>query len=78
MIMVEFENGDQVRIDIPDESDPDFEWHGKHGTVVEVFTDDAAEVTGNESDSKLYRVEIEQEDTEIDVRQQDLRPPFVG
>lgn len=56
--MIEFENGDRIRIDIPDESDPGFEWHGKHGTIVEALTDDTAEVTGD--DSHLYRVDIEQ------------------
>lgn len=48
------EEGDRVRIDIPDASDPDFErLHGRTGTVVEVFDDDAGDETGDPRDSSL-------------------------
>jgi hypothetical protein len=34
--------GDLVRIDIPDEMDPDHDsYHGEHGTVVAILKDDA-------------------------------------
>jgi len=40
--MQHFSKGDRVRIDIPDETDPDHEqYHGVHGHVVRVLTDDA-------------------------------------
>lgn len=46
--MQRFAQGDRVRIDIPDEEDPDHEtYHGKHGRVVEVLGDDADTVTGD-------------------------------
>jgi ribosomal protein L21E len=39
--MPTFEPGDRVRVDITDTTDPDFDWHGEHGTVVDVLEDDA-------------------------------------
>ncbi len=39
--MAELELGDRVRVDITNEADPDFQWHGEHGTVVDVLEDDA-------------------------------------
>lgn len=71
-----FEPGDEVRVDIPDESDPDFDLHGEHGTVIAVIEDDADQLTGNEDDGELYRVRLEKEEREIDFRSRDLRPPF--
>ena len=39
--MSEFGQGDRVRIDIPDETDPDHEqYHGQHGTVIKIISDD--------------------------------------
>ncbi|NHX37291.1 MULTISPECIES: hypothetical protein [Halolamina] len=74
--MPRFENGDRVRVDIPEETDPDHdELHGKHGTVVRILDDDAGETTGNERDSLLYRIEIE-DDQIHDFREHDLRPPI--
>lgn len=50
----EYEVGDQVRIDIPDETDPDHgRLHGEEGTVIEVLWDDAGEETGDARDSAL-------------------------
>ena len=46
--MIRFDIGDEVRIDILDETDPDHErLHGCRGTVVEVISDDAGTVTGD-------------------------------
>lgn len=74
--MPQFDVGDRVRIDLPDESDPDYErFHGEHGTILNVIEDDAETVTGDRRDSHLYRVEIEQRGT-IDLRWRDLRPPI--
>ena len=72
--MQRFTEGDQVRIDIPDESDPDFEQlHGERVEVVKVFEDDAGKATGDERDSVLYRVQFSNGDS-IDLRWRDLRP----
>lgn len=72
--MQRFSEGDTVRVDIPDETDPDFDrWHGRHATVVEVLGDDAGEETGDERDDVLYRVEAENGER-MDFRWRDLRP----
>jgi hypothetical protein len=72
--MRRFETGDSVRIDIPDETDPDHDWlHGRQGTVVEIITDDAGAVTDDQREGYLFRVKIANGDT-VDVRWRDLRP----
>jgi ribosomal protein L21E len=74
--MPRFETGDRVRIDIPDETDTDHDaFHGEHGTITDVIEDDAGEITGSESDSRLYRIEVEEGGTH-DFRERDLRPPI--
>lgn len=73
--MQRFESGDRVRIDIPDETDPDFRFHGKQGTVVETLSDDGGTETGDERDSILFRVELDSGET-MDFRWRDLRPPL--
>jgi len=63
-----------VRVDIPDETDPDHDrLHGKHGTVIEVFEDDAGEETGDPRDSHLFDVQLNDESVE-QLRWRDLRP----
>lgn len=58
--MKRFKTGDQVRIDIPDETDPDHPRpHGSQGTVVEIIQDDAGSVTGDSREGYLFRVELE-------------------
>lgn len=70
-----FEIGDAVRIDIPDETDPDHDrLHGCQGEITAILEDDAGEVTGDVRDTVLYRVQLE-DGTEADVRWRDLRPP---
>lgn len=69
--------GDRVRIDIPDETDPDHHLHGRHGTVTNVIEDDAGEETRDERDSTLIRVEINGGKT-VDLRWRDVRAPFDG
>jgi hypothetical protein len=70
-----FEIGDAVRIDIPDETDPDYDrLHGSRGEITAILEDDAGEVTGDVRDTMLYRVQLE-DGTEVDVRWRDLRPP---
>jgi len=68
-----FTEGDKVRVDIPDKDDPDFEYHRSTGEVIDVIEDDVGEVTGDERDNALYRVELES-GVELDLRWRDLRP----
>jgi len=69
-----FESGDSVRIDIPDQTDPDYErLHGRHGIVAEIISDDAGTMTGDEREGYLYRVKLDNGET-ADVRWRDLRP----
>lgn len=72
--MKRFEVGDSVRIDIPDETDPDYErLHDHHGTIVEIISDDADALTGDEREAHLFRVDLDNGAT-INVRWRDLRP----
>ena len=74
--MSQFGIGDRVRIDIPDERDPDHErLHGKHGVLVGIISDDAGEISGDGRDSKIYRIELDSGE-EVDLRWRDLRPPI--
>lgn len=69
-----FEVGDRIRIDIPNKDDPDHErLHRKHGTIVEIFEDDADQETGDPRDSYLFSVETD-DGTIEDLRWRDLRP----
>jgi len=74
--MARFAEGDRVRVDIPDEADLDHNrYHGQHGEVVSVLTDDAETVTADERDSQQYRVALETGEM-ADFRWRDLRPPI--
>lgn len=69
-------SGDRVRIDIPDETDPDHEsLHGEHGEIIDIIHDDASSVTGRDVDDDLYRVQLTNGRT-VDLRSRDLRPPL--
>lgn len=73
--MQRFTEGDRVRVDIPDETDIDYErLHGQRGEVVEIIKDDASDLTGDERDDVLYRVRFNDDET-ADLRWRDLRPP---
>ncbi len=57
--MKRFETGDTVRVDIPDERDPDHDrLHGRRGTVVQIISDDAGDVTGDSREGFLFRVAL--------------------
>jgi hypothetical protein len=74
--MDEVEQGNRVRVDIPDETDSDHDaYHGRHGTVVEMLADDADEETGDSRDAAIYRVEFDGGER-ADFRWRDLRPPL--
>ncbi|AOW80117.1 hypothetical protein HTSR_0932 [Halodesulfurarchaeum formicicum] len=70
----EFEEGDRVRIDIPDEADRDHHLHGRHGSVDTVIKDDLDKIGGKEVDSTIYRIDIDGE--MVDLRGRDVRPPI--
>ena len=69
-----FEQGDRVRIDIPDTTDHDQHLHGKHGVILEVLEDDAEVITGGQQ-SRLFLIRLES-GQEVDVREWDVREPF--
>jgi len=72
--MQRFEVDDRIRVDIPDETDPDHEqYHGVLGTVMEVLKDDAGHTTGDERDSFPFKVELDTGEKH-DFRWRDLRP----
>ena len=72
--MRRFEIGDRVRIDIPDQTDPDHDrLHGRRGRVVDILEDDAGQETSDQRDSHLFNVELE-DGTVEDFRWGDLRP----
>lgn len=72
--MKRFEVGDRVRVDIPDETDPDHErLHRQYGTIVEILEDDAGQETGDPRDSYLFSVELDNGTLEH-LRWRDLRP----
>jgi len=74
--MEQFTEGDRVRVDIPDETDPDHDfYHGVHGTVVEVLDDDAGAVRGDDRDGSIFRVELETGKT-MNFRCRDLWSPL--
>ena len=49
--MSQYDVGDRVRIDIPDETDPDHEqYHGEHGHTADILKNGAGSLTGKEQD----------------------------
>lgn len=73
--MQRFHEGDQVRVDIPDETDPDHErLHGEVGEIIGIIEDDASQATGDERDAVIYRVVLTDGDATVDVRWRDIRP----
>jgi hypothetical protein len=63
--------GDRVRIDIPDETDPDFAYHGIHGIVIDIkYTPYPCE------DIETVRVALDEPAMTIDLQPWDVRPPL--
>lgn len=59
------ERGTKVRVDIPDKDDPDFEqYHRRCGTIVTTVEDNAGELTRDERDNALYRVDFDDDTTQ--------------
>lgn len=63
--------GDRVRIDIPDETDPDFTYHDEHGIVLAI-----KHTPCPCGWSPMIRVALETDDLAIDMHPWDLRPPL--
>jgi ribosomal protein L21E len=58
--MPQFEEGDRVRVDIPDETDPDHDpYHGEHGTVIETIDDEAHVITGDPREDRIFTIELD-------------------
>lgn len=52
--------GDRLRADISDETDPDHKrYHGVHCTVVAVLEDDADTITGDVREAAIFRVYLD-------------------
>lgn len=67
--------GDRVEAFIPQADDPDHQYHGKTGEVVDVFEDDLSEELDNPSRGFIYTVEFEDSDLgRADFRFEDLDP----
>jgi len=74
--MPEYNSGDRVRIDIPDETDPNHDqYHGEHGTIVDLLEDDDDTLSGERHESIIYRIQLNGGE-KIDVRQHVVRPPI--
>lgn len=54
---------DRVRIDIPDETDSDFEYHGEHGMILS-------------HDAGVYEVALEGHNIVMEVTEDEIRPPL--
>ena len=63
--------GDRVRIDIPDELDPDFNLHGEHAIVLD--NDPGRCTCGCDI---LYKVTLDIQELSIEMHPRDLRPPI--
>lgn len=70
---MKFNEGDKVRVDIPDKSDPDYKYHRMNGVVVYVLEDNAEENRAEPDDNYIYRVDLRNGDR-VDFRWRDLRP----
>ena len=74
--MSECDVGERVRIDVPDETDPYHEqYHGKHGQIADILEDEAGSLTGDEQDSLIYQLQLDNGDN-IDIRHRAIRPPM--
>lgn len=60
--MTRYQLGDRVRIDIPDETDTDYQFHGEHGVVINVET------------VVVYSVALDDQPVVLDAYDSDIRP----
>lgn len=72
--MARYSKGNRVRIDIPDERDPDHDqYHGEHGIIVDIL--EANPTVESARDDPVYRVNVDDGDTAY-FRRRDIRPPL--
>jgi hypothetical protein len=73
--LLRFNDGDCVRVDSPDETDPDHDpSHGAHGQIIDGLANDAKIITASSQDSILCRVAFETT-KQADFRRWNLRSP---
>ena len=63
--------GAYMRVDIPDETDPDFEFHGEHGVII-----DRTEQAGMFESGWRYRIALDTSEVVLEVEHWELRPPL--
>jgi hypothetical protein len=70
-----YQIGEDIRVDIPDPSDPDHHYHAEVGTIVEVVEDDLGSLTGTPQDSYLYTIDFDDPSLgTMDFCHSDLKP----
>ena len=74
--MTEFSTGETVRIDIPDETDPDHDaYHGEHGQVIEIVEGEITTITGEQVEEIRYRIRL-RDGEELELPAYSIRPPI--
>lgn len=53
------DQGDRVRVVIPDPHDPDHRYHQETGTVTEIYEDGLGGLTGDPCHNYLYTVDLD-------------------
>ncbi|MFB6361140.1 MAG: hypothetical protein ABEH59_07435 [Halobacteriales archaeon] len=70
-----YEVGDRVRIDIPDETHPDHQYHGTNGEITAVIP--GSETADTEADQFGIRFRVDLEiDEAIEIEAKYVRPPI--
>lgn len=70
--MQRFVEGDRVRVDIPDEDDPDHRYHGEFGEITSILEDGLSGITGYPQHDYLYTVGFDDDLEAADFRYDDL------
>jgi ribosomal protein L21E len=70
-----FDVGDRVRVDIPDETHPDFRHHGQSGEIISVLLDGERHSLSTGSMAREVRVDLDAGGV-VDVAAVYVRPPI--
>lgn len=74
--MPDYHAGDRVKIDLPNESNPNHDpYHEEHGTIVDSLEDDSNTLGGDEQDSNIYRIHLDAGE-KLEIRHLVIRPPI--